>query len=800
MSAPRRKKNYSLTLMAIFLIFSLAIVGAGYDFYRNQKRQLEKVKVDELQAVANLKVEEIVRWRQELEDGARVFSASPFLRQHWQHLIRFQKTMPCRQEVVEWLQAIKNANQCHSVVLLDRRGKPILASSEQWAGLYYCDQELITEVIRKPRVLFSDFYYNPMFESLGLSLLTPILERQGDQTIVQGMILFRIDPTRSLFPMIQTWPTPSNTAETLLCRREGDDVVFLNELRHLKVAPYSLWLPIGAPDFPAGLAASGREGVIWGRDYRNSPVLAVMRRIPGSPWFLVAKEDRQEIFAGLHNYALGSASLAGVMILAAGLALVLLWRRQHLEFLLQTALLEAEQAQKLDAILSATPDQIYRFDKEGRCLYANRAAGKAWGIDQESLAVEKIQESRLLAANGRRLAQGIAEVGQSGRSREGEISLSTLHGMKYYNYILTPLTNPHISEISVLATLRDITDRKRAEENLRQTEELLQSILNHAPVPIYVKNRDSDYIMVNPAWEAFTGKSLAEVKGRNLHDVYPPAIAIPLREHDWNVISSGQPEQSEEVFIIAGETYSFQTIKFPLCNDRGEITAVVGISIDITEKKLAEKRLRDSLREKEVLLKEIHHRVKNNMQIISSLLRLQSGKVVNPEVQNVFQESQNRIRSMALVHEMLYQSPDLARINFTSYLETLIQGLRRSFQIDPQQITLQLEAEELNLEVDQALSFGLIINELVSNALKYAFPEGRRGVVCITVQKTSDQEVELVVRDDGVGLPPDLDIRNTTSLGLRLVQLLTGQLEGLVGLDQTNGTEFSIRCKAKDHG
>ncbi len=155
---------------------------------------------------------------------------------------------------------------------------------------------------------------------------------------------------------------------------------------------------------------------------------------------------------------------------------------------------------------------------------------------------------------------------------------------------------------------------------------------------------------------------------------------------------------------------------------------------------------------------------------------------------------------MALVHEMLYRSPDLARVHFSSYLEVLANSLYRSFRADPKQISLRLDLGDFSLPADQVLSCGLIITELMSNALKYAFPAGQRGELSLGARQTPDREIELIVHDNGVGLPPDLDYRRTESLGLRLVMLLVGQLQGAVEVDGTKGTSFIITFKVQDHG
>jgi two-component sensor histidine kinase len=191
-----------------------------------------------------------------------------------------------------------------------------------------------------------------------------------------------------------------------------------------------------------------------------------------------------------------------------------------------------------------------------------------------------------------------------------------------------------------------------------------------------------------------------------------------------------------------------------------------------------------------VLLKEIHHRVKNNLQIISSLLNLQSDNIDLADPARTFRESQDRIRSMALIHEKLYRSGDVARIDFREYVESLTSGLYRSYFPGPG-VRIFADVENVSLDIDLAVSCGLIINELVSNALKYAFPDGRAGKIHVSLAGDGDSYT-LTVSDDGVGLPPGLDFRDTPSLGLQLVNTLVGQLEGTIELDSAEGTRFKI--------
>ena len=217
--------------------------------------------------------------------------------------------------------------------------------------------------------------------------------------------------------------------------------------------------------------------------------------------------------------------------------------------------------------------------------------------------------------------------------------------------------------------------------------------------------------------------------------------------------------------------------------------------------------LKRSLQEKEVLLKEIHHRVKNNLQIISSLLYLQSNHVADSRDVMAFKESQHRVASMALIHEKLYLSSDLASLDFTQYIEKLSLDLLRSYQVSQRQVTLEVDVVEVPLELDVAIPCGLIINELVSNSLKYAFPNGKQGTISVRLKYRGDDgapivtageekervRLELLVSDDGIGIPEDFDTESSDTLGLVLVRTLVQQLDGDMILERNEGTTFRIQ-------
>ncbi|MCP4283226.1 MAG: hypothetical protein GY792_02060 [Gammaproteobacteria bacterium] len=205
--------------------------------------------------------------------------------------------------------------------------------------------------------------------------------------------------------------------------------------------------------------------------------------------------------------------------------------------------------------------------------------------------------------------------------------------------------------------------------------------------------------------------------------------------------------------------------------------------------------VKDSLKEKEVLLQEIHHRVKNNMAVISSLLDLHMDQIQNQEAAAVLQDSQQRVRAMAMAHEELYRSKDLAHLKLSEYISNLVSSIEQLFGVVANRITIQTQVENLPVNMDQAIPLGLIINELVTNAMKHAFPEGRPGTITVSMESKEEVDIDLMVADDGIGIPEELDWRNTDTMGLMIAVNLVQQIRGSIELDRSRGTCWDITFK-----
>lgn len=234
----------------------------------------------------------------------------------------------------------------------------------------------------------------------------------------------------------------------------------------------------------------------------------------------------------------------------------------------------------------------------------------------------------------------------------------------------------------------------------------------------------------------------------------------------------------------------------PVLDIQGEVVSLAGTSQDITELKKTEEKIRKSLKEKEILLRELYHRTKNNMQVISSMLSMRSLYSQNEEIKNLLDETKNKILGMALVHEKLYQSNDLSRINLKIYLIELVELLKNNLLIESANIVIVTAMEEVNANIDTAIPCGLIVNELFTNAVKHAFPDGRKGTIKIQMKKTERDEILISVTDDGIGFPDSIDLKNTESYGLEAIVMLSElQLGGSLELEKKEGTRFTLAFK-----
>lgn len=342
-------------------------------------------------------------------------------------------------------------------------------------------------------------------------------------------------------------------------------------------------------------------------------------------------------------------------------------------------------------------------------------------------------------------------------------------------------------------------ERQAAEEALRLSEAKFSSVFKLTPIWVTISTlNEGRYIEVNDTFLETTGYRREEVIG---HTVRELGIWVDFSDRDRmvkEVSASGQTLKEEVRFRMkSGDVHT--VLRSASLIDLHGTPCLINVTQDITDRKQMEVDLKNSLAEKEMLIREIYHRVKNNLMVVTSLLSLQSGHIDDKQTRDMFHESENRVHAMSMIHERLYLAEDLLSINVGEYIRNLSADLFAAYQVDADNVSLRLDISDIDFDVDTMIPCGLIINELISNALKYAFPGGRGGVLNVVLKSGTDGRHTLVVSDDGVGIPEDIDISNTESFGLQIVQSAVKQMDGTIELDLSGGTEFRITFKEKKY-
>ena len=514
-----------------------------------------------------------------------------------------------------------------------------------------------------------------------------------------------------------------------------------------------------------------------------------------------------------------------------------------------------ESRQQLLDIIDFFPDPTFVVDNEKRVIAWNRAMEKMSGVSKAEMlgqgdhaySIPFYGDRRqnlldLLDESNADLESKYTEVLRENGILYGEAFCPALYSGKgaYVWATVAPLFDIKGVRVGAIESIRDTTERRQAQELLKQANAELEQRVRARTAELSVTNTDLTAEIIQ---HKLTMKALQLEKERLLLALaasqqswfdldiptgavqvspeYPKMIGYYPAEFQASLqgwIAAIHPEdrdgirQAFQEFLATEETKSMEYRRQTKTGDwvwirstgkviefdvDGRPLRVIGTHADISGRKRAEEQLRRALKEKDVLLKEVYHRVKNNMQVIYSLLNLQAKGIADKGVRVLFEESRNRVRSMAIIHEQLYRSDDLAHIDFKEYLQTLVAGIADTYKRHG--VVLSVEMEKISLDITIGIPCGLIVNELISNSFKYAFPDGKRGTIKVWIQQDGQGNNVLTVQDNGIGLPVELDFRNSPSLGLQLVNMLTQQIQGQIELVSDEGACFRITFPGTEH-
>ncbi|MEC5400015.1 sensor histidine kinase [Uliginosibacterium sp. H1] len=462
---------------------------------------------------------------------------------------------------------------------------------------------------------------------------------------------------------------------------------------------------------------------------------------------------------------------------------------------------EVPIARVLDSLFT----YVWTLTPDGTLIAVNRVPLDAAGIDPDSALGRPFWECPWWDHDDsvqELLRNSVARAAAGETARYDIVARLAGDSRTTLDFMLAPMNDQpgHISHL--IASAIDISDRKSSEEALRLSEERFRAVVEVAPDGMAMVNRDGRIVLVNRGLERMFGHRREEMIGQ------PVEMLMPDRYRDMHHGLRSSYLRSPTTRDMAGRRELFA-----LRRDGSEFPVEIGLNalqtadgmhvlatiVDVTKRKADQTMLNKSLEEKTVLLNEVHHRVKNNLQVISSLLNLQSS-TSTPEARVVLAESQSRVKAMALIHQLLYERNDFSRIELSVYIARLASLLRETFLRQSARITLNVSNEAMGLGIDlqRAVPCGLLVNELVTNAIKHAFPDDRPGRVDITLRRSSDGSGCIIVADDGIGLAPDKELGKASSLGFQLIPLLVEQLGGEIGVSREGGTVFTLFFHPED--
>jgi two-component system sensor kinase len=562
-------------------------------------------------------------------------------------------------------------------------------------------------------------------------------------------------------------------------------------------------------DWPSILAMAdrmlqGRQGVTTytfdrlgdqSREIFEKQAVYLPIRVVDTFWSIVVASSEDEALSTLVDlrnrlvFLFALLIIGGTLFTYHGLKAWGIVREDRKRRLAEEALRESEE--RFRTLIEEAPDAFFAHDPHGNIIQVNERACTSLGysrpelLDMNVTDIEQDSTGVNVEALWNRVAGGHKVMIEGRHRRKDGATFPTEVTLSAFKVR---------GELVIFGFARDITERKATEDALRKSEADYRLLVENQTDLIVKVDLEGRFLFVSPSYCTCFGKSEEELLGKP----FMPQVHEEDREPTKLAMESlYQPPYKAYVEQRALTRDGWRWLAWAdtaVLDANGEVVEIIGVGRDITEKRLAEEELRRSLEERELLIKEIHHRVKNNLQVTISLLNLQAAKENDSRVSEALRISQNRVVSMALVHEALYRSDTLTRIDLNGYLNGLVENIAKSYALDSRKTKIEVSVpEHYWLTLDQAAPCGLVVNELISNSIKYAFPGERTGAISISAETRPDGQKQIVYRDDGVGLPENLDWRNSGTLGLSLVfNLIENQLQGRVAVNRGNGTEFVL--------
>ena len=597
MVSARPEENHSLAVFIfIFILFATGIAAIGYVSYKNYENQFRLQVNKQLTAVAALKVNQLENWRAERLGNARIFYNNPVFTDLAQTFLADSGDTPAGAQLQAWLDAIHNGEQYERVSLLDAQGVERLASPNPPGPVsaYLAGQAVAA--LGLGRVTFMDFQRDTPTGPIRLGLLVPVYAG-GDRSRPLGVLVLRIDPATYLYPYLQQWPTSSTTAETLLVRRDGDAVLYLNDLKFEPNAALTLHLPLTDTKVLAVKAVLGQTGVVEGVDYRGQPVIGYLGAVPGSPWFLVARMDTAEVYAPLRERLWEMLVFFGVLILAAGAGLLLIWRQQGIRYyrgqLVAAQALRASET-RYRRLFEAARDGILLLDYvTGVVMDVNPFLVELLGFPPEQIVGKALWELGFFKDIAASQANFL-ELQQKEYIRYEDLPLETADGRSFHVEIVSNVYEVDHHKV-VQCNIRDITERKQSQdmlharlrlvefaathplaELLRQTLDEVCAITN-SPIGFYDFVEPDQKTLSHQTWSTRTLQEYCQAQGSGEHfDIADAGVWVDCIRQRKAVIHNDYASLPNRKGLPAGHAALVRELVVPIFRE-DLIVAILGI-------------------------------------------------------------------------------------------------------------------------------------------------------------------------------------------------------------------------------
>jgi len=595
---PQRTPRVGRVRTALLAVIILAILAGGYGYYRAEAARIQRDKYRELDAIAQLKAEQILHWRKERLTDVHRSAESPYFRRALDAWRRNGYGPKGRAQLRQRLE-MERSDGFADTLLLSPDGRILLSAQGDPDPLTPAAKRAVAAVMAGRESALSDLY-RCVHGRVHIDAVAPV---RNDAGAVTAVLVQRSDASSFLYPLIQSWPIPSASAESLLVRREGDRVLFLNELRHRSGTALSLRFPLARRGLPAAEAVLGRKGLFRGTDYRGVEVLADLRPLAGTTWFLVAKVDADEILSEARYRAGVIALLTAGLILLAGVLTAYVYRRRQAVLYLDLYRSEREQREAWEEFrttLYSIGDAVISTDGDGRVRKMNPVAEQLTGwteADAKGRPLDEVfqiinEETRVPAENP---VERVLREGKVVGMANHTVLIARDGGERSIDDSAAPIRDGSGAITGVVLVFHDVTDRRKAEDALKERNEFLQVLLDAIPAPTFYKDAEGHYLGVNKSFEEFYGQSCPELVGKTVFDIAPGELAEIYHEKDRELLAHpGTQIYESRVRDAGGALREVIFHKATFGDATGVVRGVIGIILDITELRKAQEALRES--------------------------------------------------------------------------------------------------------------------------------------------------------------------------------------------------------------